>query len=72
VELPRAAGFPLLQVLSESERRGGFYGAFDLAFYCDRKKLDPALQHDALAALREIGWDVEEALAFTNDCSTSR
>lgn len=72
VELPRAPGFPLLQVLRDSETRGNSYGACDLALYCNTKKLDPALQHDALAALQEIGWNVEEALAFADYCATSR
>jgi hypothetical protein len=70
VELPRAAGFPLLQVLSQAEGRGGFYSACDLAVYCDRTQLDPALQIDGLSALAEMGWDVEEALAFAHFCAS--
>jgi hypothetical protein len=69
VELPRLEGFPLLQALSGEPTRCRWYTAYDLAVYCHREGIDPATQMGPLQALSDIGWDIENALAFSRHCA---
>jgi hypothetical protein len=72
VELPRAEGYPLLQDLRVDEKHQRWYTAADLAVYCHRQETDPAGQIDALQALEDLGWQVDDALAFARYCNAAQ
>jgi hypothetical protein len=71
VELPRAEGYPLLQELGAKGEHKRWYTAADLAMYCHRQEAEPAGQIDALQALADIGWQVDDALAFARYCNAA-